>query len=600
MSELHCNIILEQEPHPLHPMIKRFSEQLNIPLFYEDEAPFDGTTLHITNSSPSTTSFQPDEQLCLDQYYKHPTAQFIPSIRYELLKAVKELLNLPPHILFVDANVEDMLVFKTFFPEQYLISMAKGLFNTTKHLIGSLPDLIFFDIDQSPESYKKISSQIQNHTNYKHIPLLLTSRFTNVDTVEEGLRSGASDFILKPWVSEDLKARLDFYLNKQKKNRGTVLVVEDCDMTRFMLEDILTQQGFHVLVSDSGKIGYELALAHKPSLILTDYMMPELSGWDLCCKLKKNPQTASIPIIIISSRQSKIDFKKADILRVEDYITKPIDAQKLLSSINLILMKKEKRIRERQIFLFQQEMNIAKEIQNSLLPQTELKYPELKMEWFWLPAKEAGGDVCFIQKSDFNEEDILIAIADVCGKGVSASLLASATVASLQSAAKFTDEPAGILTTLNSFVHNPNALEQFVTCFICRFNTRNGNLSYSAAGHNGMLHISKTNETVTNLCSINLPCGMEPGESYEQKETKLEPGDRLLLYTDGITDCINAKGQMYGESRLEAIVKRSIQKKELKTASDYLGADIQKFCKNGKNRDDMAFIYLEFCPETAL
>jgi CRP-like cAMP-binding protein/CheY-like chemotaxis protein len=124
-------------------------------------------------------------------------------------------------------------------------------------------------------------------------------------------------------------------MNKQ------VLIIEDNNDIRESIVEILQLADFTVLQASNGKLGVELALAHKPDIILCDIMMPELDGYGVLYMLHKNPETAAIPFIFLTAKAERVDLRKGMEMGADDYLTKPFDDIELLTAIDSRLKKKE-------------------------------------------------------------------------------------------------------------------------------------------------------------------------------------------------------------------------------------------------------------------
>lgn len=118
-----------------------------------------------------------------------------------------------------------------------------------------------------------------------------------------------------------------------------IIVVEDTLVIREELTDILVMEGYQVLEADNGKIGFELALKELPDLIISDILMPEIDGYEMYEKLQSNSKTRLIPLIFLSAKAEKEDIKNGMDIGAENYLTKPIDINKLLNAIKINLDK---------------------------------------------------------------------------------------------------------------------------------------------------------------------------------------------------------------------------------------------------------------------
>ena len=117
------------------------------------------------------------------------------------------------------------------------------------------------------------------------------------------------------------------------KDGDKVLIIEDHPSTSEMLSNILEMEGIICISAPDGQTGIELANSRKPDLILLDIMMPEMSGFDVCTKLKTDPKTSHIPIIIVSVRSTEEAIQKGKASGADEYITKPFDPFKLIEAV---------------------------------------------------------------------------------------------------------------------------------------------------------------------------------------------------------------------------------------------------------------------------
>ncbi|RYY35024.1 MAG: response regulator [Sphingobacteriaceae bacterium] len=124
----------------------------------------------------------------------------------------------------------------------------------------------------------------------------------------------------------------------------TILIIEDNDDIRESTVEILELSGYNMLQANNGKTGVDLALQHKPDMILCDIMMPELDGYGVLYMLGKNTDTAHIPFIFLTAKAERVDFRKGMEMGADDYLTKPFDDIELLNAIESRLKKKEKQV----------------------------------------------------------------------------------------------------------------------------------------------------------------------------------------------------------------------------------------------------------------
>ncbi len=200
------------------------------------------------------------------------------------------------------------------------------------------------------------------------------------------------------------------------------------------------------------------------------------------------------------------------------------------------------------------ELELAQSVQRALLPHQAPAIPGVEVAAFSRPAQILGGD--FIDFPQFRDRAHGLLIGDVAGKGVSAGLLMASVQASARSLAFDAESPAQVLQRVNDmFLHNVN-MTTFVTLFLGHFDPNLRTLTYCNDGHNPplLLRGSQGNSEVAWLDPTNAAIGLIEGTQFKARTISLLPGDLLLLYTDGVTEAENSKGEEFGTERLAASV----------------------------------------------
>ena len=225
-----------------------------------------------------------------------------------------------------------------------------------------------------------------------------------------------------------------------------------------------------------------------------------------------------------------------------------------LSNLAAVKIGESRRIeREIETEKMKRELQLAAQIQSNFFPKENPSCENYEIAGKNIPCHEVGGDYY-----DFISIDpchLGIAIADVSGKGVSASLLMASLRANLHAEVHAGYDLGAMFVKLNNFVHLSSATNQFITFFFCELNKETGQLHYVNAGHNPPFVIKKTGE-VGYLDSCGLCLGMLPSVTYDLKTVAIDPGDILLLYTDGITESRNKVNEEFGVDRLTAIIRK--------------------------------------------
>ncbi|MBQ9205734.1 MAG: SpoIIE family protein phosphatase [Treponema sp.] len=241
------------------------------------------------------------------------------------------------------------------------------------------------------------------------------------------------------------------------------------------------------------------------------------------------------------------------------------------------------------------ELNVATKIQSEMLPRVFPPYknhPEIELFATMTPAKEVGGD--FYDFFMVDDDHFVVSVADVSGKGVPAALFMVIAKTLLKDAAYRFKTPAEIFEHVNETLCESNESGLFVTCWLAIFEISTGKLTFANAGHTSPV-IYKDGEISFLESKPNLMLAAMEGIPYKNHEISIKPGDRLFLYTDGITEATNSSNQLYGEERLLSIMKtekaKNLTSKELLA---FVRSDIDKFVDQAPQFDDITMLELVY------
>ena len=241
------------------------------------------------------------------------------------------------------------------------------------------------------------------------------------------------------------------------------------------------------------------------------------------------------------SRKDEIGQLEAQFNTMAQQLVESIEQQKLLT-------EQQARLEERA--RIEQELHTAQYIQRSLLPAEVPSLPGWQLLPDYRPAREVGGD--FYDFLPFEDGRLGIVIGDATDKGVSAALLMATTCTMLRTAAHDSDSPGEVLARVNDLLASTIPVGMFVTCFYAVLDPGSGSLHYANAGHD--LPFWRHSDGVSELKATGMPLGMLPGSRYDMREAVLEPGDSLLLYSDGLVEAHNAQRDMFGFPRLMSLM----------------------------------------------
>jgi serine phosphatase RsbU (regulator of sigma subunit)/anti-sigma regulatory factor (Ser/Thr protein kinase) len=236
---------------------------------------------------------------------------------------------------------------------------------------------------------------------------------------------------------------------------------------------------------------------------------------------------------------------------------------------------------------FEQELEVARLIQQNFLPRELPDLPGWQIAAYYRPAREVGGD--FYDVIPLPDGRVAFVVGDVTDKGVPAALVMSATRSVLRASAQRLVEPGAVLERVNDHLCPDMPEKMFVTCLYGVLDPVTGHLRFANAGHD--LPYVKTAEGVVELRARGMPLGLMPGMAYEEKEATLEPGDSVLLHSDGIVEAHDPERDMFGFPRLKETMADVAGGQEL---IDRVLSDLEAFTgAEAEQEDDITMVTLQ-------
>jgi serine phosphatase RsbU (regulator of sigma subunit)/anti-sigma regulatory factor (Ser/Thr protein kinase) len=236
---------------------------------------------------------------------------------------------------------------------------------------------------------------------------------------------------------------------------------------------------------------------------------------------------------------------------------------------------------------FEQELEVARLIQQNFLPRELPDLPGWQIAAYYRPAREVGGD--FYDVIPLPDGRVAFVVGDVTDKGVPAALVMSATRSVLRASAQRLVEPGAVLERVNDHLCPDMPEKMFVTCLYGVLDPVSGHLRFANAGHD--LPYVKTAEGVVELRARGMPLGLMPGMAYEEKEATLEPGDSVLLHSDGIVEAHDPERDMFGFPRLKETMADVAGGQEL---IDRVLSDLEAFTgAEAEQEDDITMVTLQ-------
>ncbi len=232
------------------------------------------------------------------------------------------------------------------------------------------------------------------------------------------------------------------------------------------------------------------------------------------------------------------------------------------------------------------DLEVARQIQFGLLPFDPFERDGIDIVSTMRPANTVGGD--YFDIIELGEGKIAIALGDVAGKAMPAALLMALLQGSLRTLLSTEYRGETLISRLNAHLCANIPSNRLITLFYAELETTTGSLRYVNAGHNPPFLMSET-PPAARLGATGMALGVMPDASYEAMTLELQPGDRLLMYTDGVTEAANAADEEYGDVRLEAYV-RDRSREPGRQLIDGIVTDVLRFCGTARPHDDMTLM----------
>lgn len=251
-----------------------------------------------------------------------------------------------------------------------------------------------------------------------------------------------------------------------------------------------------------------------------------------------------------------------------------------------------RRISERE--RMSRELEIAKNVQNNLLPKATPSVPQLEFGGVCIPALEVGGDYYdFVQ---MHGGLIGTAIADVSGKGLPAAIYMTLTKGALQASAEDQPSPRKVLSKINSIVYKSISRGTFISMIYAVIDTKTHKVRFSRAGHNPLALFSSGGTQAKLFTPNGLALGLDNGEKFdatlEEMEITLKPGDALVFYTDGFTEAMDSEANEFGEERLVELIE-STRHLPVKEMIEKIDTGVRKFAGGAPQHDDMTMVVIK-------
>lgn len=390
------------------------------------------------------------------------------------------------------------------------------------------------------------------------VPVIVLTATYNKSVREKIISKDVVDYIVKKG-QHSLTQTVEI-LRRMKKNRAVkILVVDDSRTSRFMIKRLLETYQYLVLEAVDGVNALEIMAEHSDiKLIITDYHMPRMDGVELISAVRKNKSKEELAIIGLSSAED--NSLSATLLKcgANDFLTKPFSNEEFHSRIsqNVEFLEYVQEIKESYTKLadlnaqITEDLEQARVTQLALLPQSFPDFPSIRIAAKYFPMQETGGD--FYDVIHLGNDKVGLVVADVTGHGVSAALISAMISGLVKTFSSSDTSPSTTMGAVNQTLYEKIPEDKFATAFYGIFDQKSKILRFSSAGHPDGYIIRQGCAEVISLKTEGLMLGAFSNDiaHFSDGSIRLETGDKLFLYTDGITEIANTQGEMFGNERL--------------------------------------------------
>ncbi|MBV9476068.1 MAG: fused response regulator/phosphatase [Acidobacteria bacterium] len=360
----------------------------------------------------------------------------------------------------------------------------------------------------------------------------------------------------------------------------------DLQVTRRLLE----RRGYDAVPALSGDEGLELAQQLLPDAIIVDYRMPGMDGFEFTRRVKADPELQTIPVLMLTGSDSAQHVVEGLGAGADDFVTKGSDIEIVVARLRALLRMKAYQDQLRRMNQqMTRDLQIARRVQEALMPERALASARLQIRSAYIPSEVLSGDFYdyFLQ-----DDRLYLFVADVSGHGLPAAILVSLLKSYIHTEAASDRSLHEFMSRLNDFLFSVSLPTQFATAAL--FRVQEGRqLVYANAAHPPFLLYQHERKRTELLESPSNLLGAMPNMPFEEHSLTVAPGDTLFVYTDGLTDRMNANQEFYSIDRVAAILERH-GGADLGTVYDAIYNDVAEFSATEEFKDDIAFVVTRF------
>lgn len=369
-------------------------------------------------------------------------------------------------------------------------------------------------------------------------------------------------------------------IGQQATGRTKVLVVDDSRLQLRILSSMLSGWGFDVQEAETAQEALEICRRSPPDLVISDWMMPNMTGLDLCRAFRDMPKERYGYFILLTSRSEKGDIAAGLDAGADDFLTKPVNIGELRSRLNagLRILSMEHELSEQHRLVsntlaelrsfherIEKDLEQARAIQESLVPERSCRFASSRASLLFQPLGHVGGDL--VGMFSPCDDKLGLYSIDVSGHGITSAMVTARVAGYLSS--RFPEQnvalekrdtghfemrkPDETAHLLNQRLCADPGADQYLTMAYCVVDLTTGQVQFVQAGHPPLLLI-RADGRLEFVGAGGMPIGLIDDAPYESCNIQMQSGDRLLLYSDGFTEAFDKNGDMLDESGLSDLV----------------------------------------------
>lgn len=372
-----------------------------------------------------------------------------------------------------------------------------------------------------------------------------------------------------------------------------VLVVDDLRANVQLLVGVLKGE-YQVSTAFDGESALRSIAESPPDLVLLDIMMPGLDGYEVLRRLRADPATHELPVMLLSALEDVANKAKGFELGANDYLSKPFELLEVKARVRSLLRARawSEGVRE----AMDRDLAIARSIQTGILPRDlspVTRATGLDVAARLEPAQQVGGDLYLALRTA--PDEVFAAVGDVSGKGIAASLFMAVTVTLLRTLARQGLAAHEVLARVNDELVEQNASDLFVTIVCARIALSSGRVEVASAGHPAPLLIAPGAAPLQPFRTSGLVAGFRTGETYESDFGTLARGEMLVFFSDGVPEAWSASGVAFGQERLTGLLARNAGQ-EARVAVDAVLHAVHAHTAGTAPSDDITILALRRLP----